>query len=59
MTEQTNWELQATVRTMEAALEAIDNTERLIRLVNDILDLERIKSGKIKIQKEQCYALKL
>jgi len=29
---------------------AINNTERLIRLVNDILDLERIKSGKITMQ---------
>ena len=34
---------------------AIRNTERLIRLVNDILDLERMKSGKITIQKVRCY----
>lgn len=33
---------------------AIANTERLIRLVNDILDLERMKSGKIAMQKVKC-----
>ena len=33
---------------------AIRNTERLIRLVNDILDLERIKSGKIAIKPVRC-----
>jgi signal transduction histidine kinase len=33
---------------------AVTNTERLIRLVNDILDLERIKSGKIKMDKQPC-----
>ena len=33
---------------------AIRNTERLIRLVNDILDLERMKSGKITIQPVEC-----
>ncbi len=33
---------------------AIRNTERLIRLVNDILDLERMKSGKIAIQPVKC-----
>lgn len=33
---------------------AIRNTERLIRLVNDILDLERMKSGKITIQPTEC-----
>jgi PAS domain S-box-containing protein len=33
---------------------AISNTERLIRLVNDILDLERMKSGKITMQKTVC-----
>ena len=33
---------------------AIRNTERLIRLVNDILDLERMKSGKIAIEPIQC-----
>jgi PAS domain S-box-containing protein len=33
---------------------AIRNTERLIRLVNDILDLERMKSGKIALQPVKC-----
>ena len=33
---------------------AIRNSERLIRLVNDILDLERIKSGKIAIEPQEC-----
>lgn len=35
---------------------AISNSVRLIRLVNDILDLERIKSGKITMQKVKCQA---
>lgn len=33
---------------------AIRNIERLIRLVNDILDLERMKSGKITLQPVDC-----
>jgi PAS domain S-box-containing protein len=33
---------------------AIRNTERLIRLVNDILDLERMKSGNITVEPVQC-----
>ncbi|MEO1401305.1 MAG: response regulator [Cyanobacteria bacterium J06635_1] len=33
---------------------ATTNTERLIRLVNDILDLERIKSGTITMQLQPC-----
>lgn len=33
---------------------AISNSDRLIRLVNDILDLERIGSGKADIQPIQC-----
>ncbi len=33
---------------------ATTNTERLICLVNDILDLERMKSGKIFMQKAKC-----
>jgi PAS domain S-box-containing protein len=33
---------------------ATNNTERLIRLVNDILDLERMKSGRISMQKTKC-----
>ena len=35
------------------------NTERLIRLVNDILDLERMKSGTIAMQKRLCNLSKL
>jgi len=38
---------------------AINNTERLIRLVNDILDLERIKSGKITMHPSKCNAAEL
>ncbi|MFB2939462.1 ATP-binding protein [Aerosakkonemataceae cyanobacterium BLCC-F154] len=38
---------------------AITNTERLIRLINDILDLERMKSGKIAMQKVKCNADKI
>lgn len=33
---------------------AVDSTDRLIRLINDILDIERIESGRIKMQKERC-----
>jgi PAS domain S-box-containing protein len=35
---------------------AVNNTERLVRLVNDILDLERMKSGKITMYKLECSA---
>ncbi|MEH2358095.1 ATP-binding protein [Nostoc sp.] len=38
---------------------ATTNTERLIRLVNDILDLERMKSGKILTRKAKCNAAEL
>ncbi|RCJ24653.1 hybrid sensor histidine kinase/response regulator [Nostoc minutum NIES-26] len=38
---------------------ATTNTERLIRLVNDILDLERMKSGKIFMRKVKCNATEL
>jgi PAS domain S-box-containing protein len=38
---------------------ATTNTERLIRLINDILDLERIKAGKISMQKVQSQAADL
>ncbi|TAE59982.1 MAG: response regulator [Nostocales cyanobacterium] len=33
---------------------ATDSTERLVRLINDILDIERIESGKVKMEREQC-----
>ena len=33
---------------------AINNSDRLIRLVNDILDLERIGSGKDELQRAMC-----
>lgn len=33
---------------------ASDSTERLVRLINDVLDIERIESGKVKMEKESC-----
>ena len=40
---------------MQQMLEiALDNTDRLVRLVNDILDLERISSGKSELQLAMC-----
>ncbi|MEA5575685.1 response regulator [Anabaena sp. UHCC 0451] len=33
---------------------ATDSTERLVRLINDILDIERIESGKVKMERENC-----
>jgi PAS domain S-box-containing protein len=38
---------------------AVTNTERLMRLINDILDIERMKSGKIALQKVKCNAASL
>ncbi|MGK7924109.1 MAG: PAS domain S-box protein [Spirulina sp.] len=38
---------------------AINNTDRLTRLLNDILDLERIESGKVKIVKQNCDGIAL
>jgi signal transduction histidine kinase len=35
---------------------AISNTDRLVRLVNDILDLERISSGKAELHPTMCSA---
>ena len=35
---------------------ALGNTDRLVRLVNDILDLERISSGKSELQLAMCSA---
>ncbi|HSM82772.1 MAG TPA: GAF domain-containing protein, partial [Nodosilinea sp.] len=33
---------------------ATDGTDRLVRLVNDILDLERLESGKVRLEKRLC-----
>jgi PAS domain S-box-containing protein len=33
---------------------ALSNTDRLIRLINDILDIERLASGQILMQKQTC-----
>ncbi|UBF30455.1 response regulator (plasmid) [Kovacikia minuta CCNUW1] len=33
---------------------AVDSTERLIRLINDVLDVERIESGKVTMDKQTC-----
>jgi PAS domain S-box-containing protein len=38
---------------------AIENTDRLVRLINDILDLERINSGTIDMRHEPCSAARL
>ncbi|MBD2504512.1 PAS domain S-box protein [Anabaena azotica FACHB-119] len=38
---------------------AANNTDRLVRLINDILDIERIESGKIQITPEACNAADL
>jgi PAS domain S-box-containing protein len=33
---------------------ASDGVDRLVRLVNDILDLERLESGKVRLEKRRC-----
>ena len=38
---------------------AANNTDRLVRLINDILDIERIESGKIIMTKQACSAADL
>ncbi|VEP12666.1 PAS/PAC sensor hybrid histidine kinase (modular protein) [Hyella patelloides LEGE 07179] len=38
---------------------ALKNSDRLINLVNDILDLERIESGRDQIEKQQCNSTEL
>jgi PAS domain S-box-containing protein len=38
---------------------AVANTDRLVRLINDILDIERIESGKVTMQLQSCEAASL
>ena len=38
---------------------AVTNTDRLVRLINDILDSERLASGKTPMEKKQCSAAQL
>jgi PAS domain S-box-containing protein len=38
---------------------AINNSDRLVRLVDDILDLERLESGKVQLVLEQCQVADL
>jgi two-component system, OmpR family, sensor histidine kinase VicK len=38
---------------------ADEQTERLVRLVNNVLDLQRIQSGKVKMHKQACKATDL
>jgi signal transduction histidine kinase len=38
---------------------AAESAERLVRLVNDILELERLESGKISLLKQTCNAVEL
>ncbi len=33
---------------------AVENTDRLVRLINDILDIERLESGKVTIERGDC-----
>jgi PAS domain S-box-containing protein len=38
---------------------AVSNTDRLVRLINDILDIERIESGQVVMAREICDAAEL
>src|SRR5579883_731837 len=38
---------------------AVNNTDRLVRLINDILDIERIESGKVAMEKKTCDTAEL
>jgi PAS domain S-box-containing protein len=38
---------------------AISNSDRLVRLVNDLLDLERLDSGKVRLIKQPCQIVDL
>lgn len=51
-----NFESDKGQRVMEIAVES---AERLVRLVNDILDLERLESGKSSLSKQTCNAAEL
>lgn len=33
---------------------AVENTDRLVRLINDILDIERLESGKVTVELQEC-----
>ncbi|MEA2157000.1 MAG: hypothetical protein QOE11_3140 [Solirubrobacteraceae bacterium] len=35
---------------------ALENTDRLVRLINDILDIERMESGRAEVQRSSCDA---
>ncbi|WP_172657291.1 PAS domain S-box protein [Myxosarcina sp. GI1] len=43
----------------EMATLALRNSERLVRLVNDLLDLERMESGKDRLECQQCNSAEL
>ena len=38
---------------------AVSSSERLMRLINDILDLEKIESGKVLLEKQACDAAEM
>jgi len=38
---------------------AVSNTDRLVRLINDILDIERMESGKVTMERKDCDAADL
>ena len=38
---------------------AVSNTDRLVRLINDILDIERMESGKVTMEMKECDAADL
>lgn len=38
---------------------AVNNTDRLVRLINDILDVERMESGRVSLQPQVCDAATL
>ncbi|MGH8508591.1 MAG: CHASE domain-containing protein [Gammaproteobacteria bacterium] len=38
---------------------AVSNTDRLVRLINEILDLQRMESGRVTIELQQCDAAAL